>query len=257
MTETRFKTMAATTCAASAPAATGASIRMRSATTVTTSTRTRPQRVRGGSLRGTPWCEPTFKPAPGYEACDDGNQVDDDVCNNQCRFNDCEPTVRTFEHTWSRASSCPNARSLRLEVWGAQGGPTEICGGRTDNDGGAGGYAVTWRSHLAIRCTFSWVVRAFAVAEGTNGGGDGGRYGAGGGGGSDVRAGGQGLGDRVLVAGGGGGGNTGCPNRGTGGAGGGENGANGIVNAGNRQAPTGGTQNAGGRAGTRAASPVD
>jgi hypothetical protein len=190
----------------------------------------------------------------GFEACDDGNQIDDDICSNQCAFNDCEPTVRAFEHTGGvQTFVVPEcARSFRLEVWGAQGGPTEICGGQTDNDGGLGGYT---RGDLEVTPgeTLYIYVGGQGIRGGVggfNGGGNGGRYGAGGGGGTDIRRGGQGLANRLIVAGGGGGGNTGCPNHGTGGAGGGENGADGIRNSGNRTVPTGGTQNAGGRAGT-------
>ena len=153
--------------------------------------------------------------------------------------------------------------SLIVEAVGAAGGD----GYNTDNDpdtvrglGGDGGrviatVAVTPGEMLYIQVGG----RGQDAAEGTpglggyNGGGDGADsqfnpsyYGAGGGGASDVRIGGQGLADRVVVAGGGGGGSGWCTDgNGTGGDGGDLTGDSGgmctsIVPG------TGGTQNAGG-----------
>jgi hypothetical protein len=145
--------------------------------------------------------------------------------------------------------------SIQIEVWGAQGGDSEICGPATDVDGGLGGYTI---GTLAV--SPGQVLNVFVGNKpsmtysvgspgGFNGGGASGQYGGGGGGASDVRVGGSALANRVIVAGGGGGGNTGCPNYGTGGVGGGLIGGIGI-DFGGFGPGFGGTQVAGGAGGS-------
>ena len=126
-----------------------------------------------------------------------------------------------------------------------------------EDDGGLGGLT---QGNLAV--TPGQVLNLFVGGQapdvgdvtpapgGFNGGGDGGQYGAGGGGATDVRVGGTALADRVAVAGGGGGGNTGCPNHGTGGGGGGSSGDVGLNLSRGYVPGGGGTQSAGGAAGT-------
>lgn len=141
--------------------------------------------------------------------------------------------------------------NIQLETWGAQGGGSEDCSSSVEEDGGLGGYAI---GNLAVTGgdVLTVVVGgkpsttlAGASPGGYNGGGISGQYAGGGGGASDVRFGGTGLADRIIVAGGGGGGNTGCPNHGTGGIGGGLTGGDGIA-LGAWAMATGGTTMAGG-----------
>ena len=146
---------------------------------------------------------------------------------------------------------------IALELRGAQGGGSYPCSGAREDDGGLGGLT---QGNLAV--TPGQVLNLFVGGQapdvgnvtpapgGFNGGGDGGQYGAGGGGATDVRVGGTALADRVAVAGGGGGGNTGCPNHGTGGGGGGSSGDVGLNLSGGYVPGGGGTQSAGGAAGT-------
>lgn len=116
------------------------------------------------------------------------------------------PTPGTY--TWTVP---PGVFSAQFVVSGAAGGPR--AGGSSANDGGVGGQ-LTATLYVTPGDTYTVVVggRGASAAAGGgggfNGGGDGGSArgpGAGGGGASDVRYGGTGLGDRVLVAGGGGG----------------------------------------------------
>lgn len=146
---------------------------------------------------------------------------------------------------------------IALELRGAQGGGSYPCSGAREDDGGLGGLT---QGNLAV--TPGQVLNLFVGGQapdvgnvtpapgGFNGGGDGGQYGAGGGGATDVRVGGTALADRVAVAGGGGGGTTGCPNFGTGGGGGGSSGDVGLNLSGGYVPGGGGTQSAGGTAGT-------
>ena len=146
---------------------------------------------------------------------------------------------------------------IALELRGAQGGGSYPCSGAREDDGGLGGLT---QGNLAV--TPGQVLNLFVGGQapdvgnvtpapgGFNGGGDGGQWGAGGGGATDVRVGGTALADRVAVAGGGGGGNTGCPNHGTGGGGGGSSGDVGLNLYGGFVPGGGGTQSAGGTAGT-------
>ena len=98
-----------------------------------------------------------------------------------------------------------------IEIWGAQG---TTSGGA----GGNGGYA----SGTITLTTSNSLQFNVGGQNGTNGGGAAGTSGGAGigGGATDIRFGGTGLGNRILVAGGGGGGTT----NGTGGVGGGTNG---------------------------------
>ena len=144
---------------------------------------------------------------------------------------------------------------IALELRGAQGGGSYPCSGAREDDGGLGGLT---QGNLAV--TPGQVLNLFVGGQapdvgnvtpapgGFNGGGDGGQWGAGGGGATDVRVGGTALADRVAVAGGGG--NTGCPNHGTGGGGGGSSGDVGLNLSGGFVPGGGGTQSAGGAAGT-------
>ncbi|MBM4355008.1 MAG: hypothetical protein FJ109_14685, partial [Deltaproteobacteria bacterium] len=96
--------------------------------------------------------------------------------------------------------------SVTLEAWGGQGGGSVGACMPDQEDGGKGGYA---KGTLSVGP--GQLLYVFVGGKGTkggsggyNGGGTGGTYAGGGGGGSDVRKGGTGLNDRVLVAGGGG-----------------------------------------------------
>ena len=149
----------------------------------------------------------------------------------------------------------PGVSYIQIEVWGAQGGDSEVCGGITEADGGLGGYAVgnllvtpgeVYTLYIGGKPS---VTLGVGSAGGFNGGGASGQYGGAGGGATDVRHGGIALANRIIVAGGGGGGNTGCPDHGTGGAGGGYTGSNGINLSGGYAAGMGGTAVAGGAGG--------
>jgi hypothetical protein len=146
----------------------------------------------------------------------------------------------------------PNGVSgIQIEAWGAQGGGSEGDGIANQDDGGLGGYAkgtliVNNGDELKIYVGGKpTLISGGENIGGFNGGGAAGRYGGAGGGASDVRMGGNGLFNRIIVAAGGGGGNTGNPDLGAGGAGGGLIGENGFSSLGFSE-PTGGTQSIGG-----------
>jgi Glycine rich protein len=124
--------------------------------------------------------------------------------------------------------------SARFDIYGAAGGEPYVAG----FNAGKGGHA-TARVPLTPGSTVQIVVggKGGYPGAGYNGGGDGRRFG--GGGATDIRIGGTGLNDRVLVAGGGGGVGD---YSGTGGAGGGLAGTAGSGGFGGG----GGTQTAGG-----------
>jgi hypothetical protein len=169
--------------------------------------------------------------------------------------------VVTFDYTGTEQTFVvgPDTTSIRIELYGAQGGTSAM-----GVAGGLGGYAsgtlaVTPGSTLYV---YVGSMGGAAGAGGFNGGGNSGAspcanaVGGGGGGGSDLRQGGNTIADRVIIAGGGGGAGgdriASC-GRGTGGGGGG-----GYYGGGGGAAwpfdstvlPTGGTQLAGGTAGT-------
>ncbi|MCB9230909.1 MAG: T9SS type A sorting domain-containing protein [Bacteroidia bacterium] len=150
--------------------------------------------------------------------------------------------------------------TVEIRTWGAQGNFN--FGGIA---GGLGGYSVGWLPVVPGDTLFVYVGGGGATGPtgGYNGGGNGGNatgcadaYGAGGGGGTDVRVSPASLGDRVIVAGGGGGAGgqriMGCGRgRGAGGGGGWYGGGGGAGYPQNSTTvPTGGTQVAGGTAGT-------
>jgi hypothetical protein len=131
--------------------------------------------------------------------------------------------------------------SAHFDVYGAQGGGTGGLGGHT-----AGTVSLTPGATVTI------LVGGVGTIDhgGYNGGGS---VNEGGGGASDIRIGGTGLADRVLVAGGGGGSTVYCTdldNCTVGGAGGGTSGGNGTTtpNDANPVGGGGGTQTAGGAA---------
>jgi hypothetical protein len=149
--------------------------------------------------------------------------------------------------------------SIRIDVWGAQGGAASnnsLCSAPHDT-GGLGGHA---RGTLAV--TPGETLHIFvggAGGTGASGGFNGGGIGcsstdtcASGGGASDVRQGGNAVGDRVIVAGGGGGAEWSCGPQGNGGHGGGLSGADGVNADGSLASGRGGTQTAGGTVGTGA-----
>lgn len=145
-----------------------------------------------------------------------------------------------------------------IEAAGAQGGGSYLSGsGGFQDDGGLGGSAEGMLAVTAGQVLNIYVGgKAVDVGNitpapgGYNGGGDGGQYGAGGGGASDVRLDGTALADRVIVAAGGGGGNSGGPDHGKGGFGGGLTGGPGIEAISSWVPAGGGTQSAGGAAGS-------
>jgi len=165
-----------------------------------------------------------------------------------------EPGSQIFDYTGGEQTfivpEC--VETLTIEVWGAEGGDSDVCGGDVESDGGSGGYATGKLTVIQGETLFVYVGGKGATAGGGgyNGGGAGGTWGGGGGGASDVRQTGNTLDDRIIVAGGGGGGNTGCPNHGTGGPGGGADGGTGQNHNGNYTPGGGGSQNAGGQPGS-------
>jgi len=205
--------------------------------------------------------------------CDDGNTCTTDSCSPQngcvyvpvadgtdcgggktCLNGDCVDCpnphgTQTFNYSGNKQTfqipTCVN--KVTIEAWGAQGG-----GSNGGEDGGKGGYA---KGDLQVN---PGSVLNIYVGEkgknqssgGWNGGGHGAQYGGGGGGASDVRVGGTSLNDRKLVAGAGAGGQTGGPDHGSGGHGGGLTGGAGTSNFG-WTTGKGGTQNAGGAAGSQ------
>lgn len=188
------------------------------------------------------------------EECDDGGVAPGDFCDGACAIE----TI-TFEFTGDVQSiDLPAwATAARIEAFGAQGGGSRCCDSSVQDDGGPGGYAVGTFDVLGGDTLYVFVGGQGATegAGGFNGGGAGGQWGAGGGGASDVRLGGQELGDRIVVAGGGGGGNCGCPEHGAGGAGGGLVGDNGSDGGGGFTPGGGATQTDGGLAGSNPGAP--
>ncbi|MBZ5708889.1 glycine-rich protein [Nannocystis pusilla] len=141
---------------------------------------------------------------------------------------------------------------ITIEAWGAQGGGSRCCDGPEQDDGGRGAYV---RTELEVEPgeALRIVVGGRGGLEGAagyNGGGVGGEFAGGGGGASDVRRGGTGLADRLVVAGGGGGGQCGCPDHGEGGPGGVFIGGAGVALLPEWQAAGGGTQSDGGAVGS-------
>jgi|688.fasta_scaffold00932_3 hypothetical protein len=128
-------------------------------------------------------------------------------------------TSQTFTHTGApQAFIVPSGiTSVQIEVWGAEGGGVVLSGNTSSGVGGKGGYAsgflnVTPGSTLNVYVGGYGLSSTTGIAlGGFNGGGQGyasgaGEPGNGGGGASDVRYLGNGLANRVIVAGGGGGG---------------------------------------------------
>lgn len=150
--------------------------------------------------------------------------------------------------------------NYKLEVWGGQGGNYS---GNSTYAGGKGGYSygnisLTKSTNLYIYAGGKGTSNSTSYSTQNNGGFNGGAKsvykGGSGGGASDIRIGTDSLYARVIVAGGGGGGayyNT--STNGIGGYGGGISGGNSLTSSGTddkTQAGQGGTQTAGGAAGT-------
>jgi len=167
--------------------------------------------------------------------------------------------------------TAPSTGSYTFEVWGAQGGNAGY-NGAVSTYGGKGGYAKGFITLTAGQVVSVYVGGQGAgetstaineyLAGGFNGGGVGyngnslsDRRAAGGGGGTDIRVDGSALSNRVIVAGGGGGGGGWYSGYGTSypGFGGGVTGGDGYTssfNAASGYSGKGGTQFAGGAAGT-------
>ena len=158
--------------------------------------------------------------------------------------------------------------SIEVELWGAGGGFSSWEKGRYPDKykpGKGGKLTATYpvepgsKIYIFVGGRGDNATDTFQGKGGFNGGGDGnntGEYGpycgGGGGGASDIRIGGSGLGDRVLIAGGGGGAGSNYPNGGDhGGDGGGESGTDGQADNGTEHESCGraGTQKAGGEGG--------
>jgi hypothetical protein len=165
----------------------------------------------------------------------------------------------TYSYTGAvQTLTAPVSGSYKFEVWGAAGGNKGPAGG--NGNPGLGGYSYGNKVLTAGQTLYIYVggaggnagaVGAAGGAGGFNGGARGGddfngpqAAAAGGGGGSDIRVGGQALGDRAIVAGGGGG----ATSTEVGSSGGGSSGANGLIS--NGTVAGGGTQSAGGAGGT-------
>ena len=150
--------------------------------------------------------------------------------------------VQTLFYTGSQQTFTipPGVSQVTITAYGAQGGTVNL------NQGGLGGSAtgtlnVTPGDILYVNVGGT----AVNYLGGFNGGGNGvGAYIEGGGGASDVRFGGTGLANRIIVAGGGGGATYNWTT--TGGSGGGTNGGSGYSSNGNPYIGTGGTQGGGG-----------
>ena len=130
-------------------------------------------------------------------------------CSNQMDFN--------FTGAMQTFTVPAGMGSVQLNVYGAQG--ASGAAGGNSAQGGAGGLGGFATGTLAV--TPGQVLNIFVGGQGAtptggfNGGGNGGTQNAGGGGGaSDVRVGGTGDVDRIIVAGGGGGGGRGGGGRG-------------------------------------------
>lgn len=141
----------------------------------------------------------------------------------------------------------PGVTTLTMEVWGAQGGANWV------NNVNYGGYV---KGDIAV--TPGEVLNIYVgqqpttITGGFNGGGNGEGAGKGGGGGTDVRQGGTGLNNRVIVAGGGGGAGYWSSLHVVGGVGGYPSGGNGYRDPDFASNPggVGGSQTAGGPYGT-------
>ena len=184
----------------------------------------------------------THVPLPDNTECGGGN-----LCKEGACVPPCTPGSTTLAYTGSQQNfTVPQAcKTLTIEAWGAQGAAG--AGGAT---GGLGGLA---KGSLTVQPAATLYVYVGGQAGAFNGGGNGGSAGGGkGGGASDVRYGGNGSGNRVLVAGGGGGGGgRGCSGNhvgGNGGAGGGGTGGKGA-NSPNGGGGFGGSPGAGGARG--------
>jgi len=184
-------------------------------------------------------------------------------CNNKCsaplvcaggKCTNYVPGSKTFNYIGSQQTFIvPGyaANSVKIEVWGAQGGQGTSNGSSCDI-GGKGGYA-----YGTLKVTPGETLYVYVGGKG-NAGNSGGYNGGGaactytntcarGGGATDVRRGGTTLTHRIIVAGGGGGAEwSGC--KGTGGAGGGLIGGKGSSNYAAKNG-SGGTQSAGGTKG--------
>jgi hypothetical protein len=151
---------------------------------------------------------------------------------------------QTFNYTGSvQTFVAPVSGTYTLDLYGAQGGTT------SQYNGGQGG-----RAQGTISLTAGQAINIYVGEQpssptgGWNGGGNSGGNGRGGGGASDIRVGGTGLNNRVIVASGGGGG--GLNSQGftgsAGAAGGGTTGNTSSQSSGGWSSGSGGTQSAGG-----------
>ena len=178
-----------------------------------------------------------------------------------------ESGSQTFSYTGSAQTfTVPSGVStITIKVWGAQGGSGGYWSSSYCGTGGKGGYATGTLSVTAGNSVYVYVGgqgeshsscsermrQSDPLEGGWNGGGDGdyGYSGGGGGGATDIRYGGTGISNRVIVAGGGGGhGNAGNSTQlSNGGAGGGTSGQT-MANStqySNRTPGTGATQSSG------------
>lgn len=145
---------------------------------------------------------------------------------------------KRFNYTGSvQTFTIPHSGKYKLEVWGAQGG------GRGSDNTGKGGYSKGTKVFKAGEVINIYVGGAGwnSGGSGWNGGGKSGYSGCFGGGATDIRYGGTGLNNRIIVAGGGG--SVGASNR-PGGSGGGTNGI--AASGGYGTGGQAGTQTAGG-----------
>lgn len=173
-----------------------------------------------------------------------------------------EPITQDFGFTNGAQSYTvpPGVCQVTIDAFGAQGGAGRLPADK--NSGGLGGRAtatipVTPGEVLQVNVGGQGAQGTIGTggAGGFNGGGAGGAAGSSGGGGggaSDVRQGGTGLANRVVIAGGGGGGASAGPSfpgQGIGGGGGGANGDPGTGGGPSVGAGGGGTQSGGGTSG--------
>ncbi len=190
-----------------------------------------------------PSCQDGFFNAAAGEGCDDGNDIARDGCAPNCQV---EQTIQ-YEFTGAVETYLvpPGVTRVRLFALGAKGGPD----GATDPNGvgGRGGRAQGTLNVVPGDVLYIRVGEAGDAAVPAFNGGSSGTACFTGGGASDVRLNGQGLQDRVIVAGGGGAGYLGNG----GGRGGGLSGTSSLV-AGTCSASNvagGGTQTSGGSRG--------
>ena len=208
------------------------------------------QRV-AGTVR---YCGDEIVQADDGEACDDGNEIDDDACSNDCRIAAAPPGEQVFEFTGApQQFVVPVGHTeLDVELLGAVGG---------NNNGTSGGFGGQTLGTVSVTPGETlWIYvggrgqnnQSCGAAGGFNGGGptgvtccgNAGSLAGTGGGASDIRTDDGQLGDRVIVAAGGGG----AGDSSNGGAGGGVQGAAGD-GAYDGISAAGGTQVRGGRAG--------